>query len=55
MSMGSAQALPSLIANLALPIGTHEVLFQHPTLGQQKQTIVVRVEGMTRVSATLQK
>jgi len=43
------------IANLSLRIGQHEVIFRHPQLGEQKQTVTVKVDGMTRVSAVLQK
>jgi hypothetical protein len=42
------------IANLAIPIGVHEVVFRHPEFGEQLQRIVVKVEGMTRVGATLE-
>ena len=43
------------IANLSLPIGKHEVVFRHPQFGEQRQTVVVKTEGLTRVSAVLQK
>jgi hypothetical protein len=43
------------IANLSLRIGQHEVVFRHPQLGEQKQTVTVKTEGLTRVSAVLQK
>ncbi len=43
------------IANLSLKIGQHEIVFRHPQLGEQKQTVTVKVEGLTRVSAVLQK
>lgn len=43
------------IANLSLRIGQHEVIFRHPQLGEQKQTVTVKVDGLTRVSAVLQK
>src|SRR6185503_6234168 len=38
------------LANLTLPIGTHEITFRHPQLGTKKQTIVVKVEGLTKVT-----
>ena len=43
------------IANFALTIGQHEILFRHPQFGEQRQTVVVKVDGLTRVSATLQR
>ena len=42
------------LANLSLPIGTHEVVFRHPQLGERKQTITVKADGMTRVSQSFQ-
>ena len=42
------------IANLALPIGTHEIVFRHPQLGERKQTVVIKVDGLLRVTQTLQ-
>jgi hypothetical protein len=43
------------LANLAIPIGTHEITFRNPQFQEQRQKIVVKAEGLTRVSATLQK
>jgi len=42
------------IANLSLPIGAHEIVFRHPQFGERKQTVVVKVEGLTKVTQTLQ-
>jgi len=38
------------LANLALPIGTHEVKFAHPEFGERHQTVVVKVDGIARVT-----
>lgn len=38
------------LANLAVPIGTHEVLFAHPQFGERRQTVVVKVDGIARVT-----
>jgi hypothetical protein len=43
------------LANLTLPIGPHEIVFRHPQFGEQRQHIDVKVGGLTRVSAILQK
>ena len=43
------------LANLSLPIGSHEIVFKHPQFGEQRQTVLVKAEGVTRVNATLQK
>jgi serine/threonine-protein kinase len=43
------------LANLSLPIGTHEIVFKHPQLGERKQTVVVKVDGLLRVTQTFQQ
>jgi hypothetical protein len=43
------------LANLSLPVGTHEIVFKHPTLGERKQTVVVKVDGLLRVTQTFQQ
>jgi hypothetical protein len=42
------------LANLSLPIGTHEIVFRHPQFGERRQTVVVKVDGLTRVSQSFQ-
>ena len=41
------------LANLSLPIGPHEIVFRHPELGEKKQTVIVKVDGLTKVTQTL--
>jgi hypothetical protein len=43
------------IANFSLPIGSHEISFRHPQLGLLKQTVVVKVDGQTRVTQIFEK
>lgn len=43
------------IGNLAVSAGTHEVIFRHPELGEQRMTAVVTVTGPTRLTADLRK
>jgi hypothetical protein len=43
------------IGNFALPIGSHEVVFKHPDLGEQKVTAIVGLKEQARVSADLRK
>jgi hypothetical protein len=50
---GSAQGQTPL-ANVSLPIGSHEIVFRHPQLGERKQTVVVKVEGLAKVTQTFQ-
>ena len=50
---GTAQGQTPL-ANVSLPIGSHEIVFRHPQLGERKQTVVVKVEGLAKVTQTFQ-
>jgi hypothetical protein len=43
------------LANLSVPVGEHEVVFRHPELGERRQTIIVRADRPTRVSASFDK
>jgi hypothetical protein len=43
------------IGNLLIPIGTHELLFKHPDLGDRKQTVVVSATGPNRFTADFSK
>jgi hypothetical protein len=43
------------LGNLSVPLGDHEIVFRHPQLGEQRQTATVRLDGVTRVSAVLQR
>ncbi len=40
------------LANVSIPIGTHEIVFRHPQFGEQRHTVVVKAEDITRVSAS---
>ena len=42
------------LANLSLPIGSHEITFRHPEHGVKKQTVIVKVDGLTRVTQVFQ-
>ncbi len=43
------------IANLAVSIGTHQVIFRHPQFGERRQTIVVTINGPNRIAVDLSK
>jgi hypothetical protein len=38
------------LGNVSLPIGTHEIVFTHPQLGERRQTVTVAQNGVNRVS-----
>ena len=37
------------LANLSVPIGSHEVVWRHPTLGERRQTVVVKAQTPARI------
>jgi hypothetical protein len=41
------------LGNLQMPIGTHEVVFRHPQLGERRTTVLVTLKGPARVSMDL--
>jgi hypothetical protein len=41
------------LGNVSVPIGTHEVVFKHPQLGERRQTAIVTLKGPNRVSVNL--
>ncbi|HUL74112.1 MAG TPA: PEGA domain-containing protein [Vicinamibacterales bacterium] len=43
------------IANLDVPLGTHELVFRHPQLGERRQSVVVTAKAPVRVVQDLRK
>jgi hypothetical protein len=43
------------IGNLARRIGTHEIIFRHPELGERRETVVITVGKPARVGVDLRK
>ena len=43
------------IGNLSATIGSHELVFRHPDLGEQRRTVTVTLAAPLRVSADLRK
>ncbi len=43
------------LANLMLPIGTHQFVFRHPDLGERVQPVTVRLNAPNRVTADLRR
>jgi serine/threonine-protein kinase len=43
------------VANLEIPIGTHEVVWRHPQFGERRQTIVVTLKSPVRLQVDLSK
>ena len=43
------------LGNLQVPIGRHEVVFRHPTLGERRQTVLVTAGTPARISVDLRR
>lgn len=43
------------IGNLSVPVGSHEIVFRHPDLGEKRQTIVVTLKAPARITADLRQ
>ena len=43
------------LGELSVPIGTHELLFRHPQLGERRQTVTVKAQTPTRIGVDLRK
>jgi hypothetical protein len=43
------------ISNLLVTVGTHEMVFRHPQLGERRQTVTVTAKGTNRIAADLTK
>jgi hypothetical protein len=55
VTIDGANAGQTPIANLALGIGPHEVVFRHPQFGEHRQTVVVKSHGPNRIAVDLTK
>ena len=43
------------IANYVLALGTHQIVFRHPDLGEPRQDVVITAKGPNRISVDLTK
>jgi len=43
------------LGNLSLPIGTHQIVFKHPQLGEQTRTLVVTTGAAARLSVEMKQ
>lgn len=55
VTLGGRSIGQTPLANLAVPIGTHDIVFRHPQLGERRQRITVSVNGPNRISVDLTK
>ena len=50
VAIDDAEVGQTPIANLPVALGSHQVVFRHPQLGERRQTVVVTAKGPNRVS-----
>jgi hypothetical protein len=43
------------LGNISIPPGEREIVFRHPQLGERREKTMVRADGATRVTVTLQR
>jgi len=48
-------ALTTPLGNLSVPIGSHEIVWKHPTLGERSKSVAVTLQGPVRVSIDFSK
>jgi hypothetical protein len=55
VSLDGASIGTTPLGDLAVPIGTHELVFRHPQLGERRQTITVKAQTPARIGIDLRK
>ena len=55
VSLDGASLGQTPISNLQVAIGTHEMVFRHPQLGERRQSVTVTAKGPNRIAADLTK
>jgi hypothetical protein len=43
------------LANIALPVGPHQITFRHPQFGERTERVVIKASGMNRLAVDLTK
>jgi eukaryotic-like serine/threonine-protein kinase len=55
VSLDGASLGQTPISNLQVAVGTHEMVFRHPQLGERRQSVTVTAKGPNRIAADLTK
>ena len=55
VSLDGASLGQTPISNLQVAVGTHEMVFRHPQLGERRQSVIVTAKGPNRIAADLTK
>ena len=43
------------LANVAVPLGQHQITFRHPQLGERRETVTVRADTIARISTSFDR
>ena len=54
MSLKGVSLGTTPLGDLAVPIGTHELVFRHPQLGERRQTVTVKAQTVARIGIDLE-
>jgi serine/threonine-protein kinase len=55
VSLDGASLGTTPLGELSVAVGTHELVFRHPQLGERRQTVTVRAQTPTRIGIDLRK
>ena len=55
VSLDGASLGQTPISNVQVAVGTHEMVFRHPQLGERRQSVTVTAKGPNRIAADLTK
>ncbi|HEX6640021.1 MAG TPA: PEGA domain-containing protein, partial [Thermoanaerobaculia bacterium] len=55
VSLDGAALGTTPLGDLSVPIGTHELVFRHPQLGERRQTVTVKAQTPARIGIDLRK
>jgi hypothetical protein len=55
VSLDGASLGQTPISNFLVAVGTHEMVFRHPQLGERRQSVIVTAKGPNRIAADLTK
>jgi hypothetical protein len=43
------------LANLSVPVGSHQIVWKHPTLGERRQTVIVKANAPARFGVDMNR
>ena len=55
VSLDGASVGTTPLGELSVPVGTHELVFRHPQLGERRQSVTVKAQTPARIGIDLRK